>query len=284
MIDLKTQNPDHLLACVAYCGKIDRIAYKFEKTIRVNEKLLRVNAGFREGLESGSRDETIAKGTLEWLIEFHKKPSSFSLSNTSIKALHRKLFKYSERDYGTRGHYRTDLDEEMKGLYDNTKTALASDDRHSLFTISLFRIYFIDAMPFITGNTLCANIIAYALLYNNGYAVVSQLPLLASLNNAYGTGSLSALSKIFYENLSDILTLPNPTPTPRTPNADTYLNARRKSLLKHIQEHAPEKISDIMNNFPNESRNTIKKDLIFLRKNNLIIANGKGRGMYYEAN
>ena len=68
MIDLKTQNPDHLLACVAYCGKIDRIAYKFEKTIPVNEKLLRVNAGFREGLESGSRDETIAKGTLESII------------------------------------------------------------------------------------------------------------------------------------------------------------------------------------------------------------------------
>jgi len=285
MFDIKNYNSEHVLTCVSYCGKIDRMIHKFRKEIPANEKSLRINAGFRNDLEPGSRDEMVAKGTLEWLIEFHKDPLSFSLSSTAVKVLHRRVFKYSSRDGGTRGHYRTDLDKTMKAIFETTKQDLGPYDRHPLFTISLFRISFIDAMPFVTGNLLCANLIAYALLCQNGFALVSQLPLLASLDSTDSNDSkdrLSILPKTIFKLISRAPESAH-TADPEIRTHDTYLNPRRKSLLKYIQKNAPLKISDIMTAFPNESRNTIKKDLIYLRENEVIVAMGKGRGMIYTA-
>ncbi len=283
MLKLKTQNPNHLLTCISYCGKIDRLLYVFSDDYTFIENTLMINAGFSSDQEPGGRSEMIAKGTLEWLREFHNDPVSFSLSNTAVKSMHRKIFKYSVRDDGTRGRYRTDLDDEIKALFEETKTALASDERHSLFLISLFRVSFIDAMPFITGNSLIANIIAYALLYTEDLTIVSQIPLLASLNNANSAASKDALSllpKTIFELLSNTpasLHTQGSTHQPRS----SYLNQRRKSLLLHIKNNAPLKISDIMNKFQNESRNTIKKDLVYLREKDMISARGKGRGMFY---
>ena len=293
MLSLKSHNPDHLFTCISYCGKLDRIAYKFEQPTPLDEHIIHRNAGFSETLEPGSRNEMIAKGALEWLREFHEDPASFSLSNTSVKTMHRKLFKYSPRDDGTRGRYRTQLDHDMRELYEEIKTELAADDRHPLFTISLFRVSFINAMPFITGNSLSANLISYALLFNNAYALVSHIPLLASLNNADSNDSkdqLSLLPKILYKQISNLSAEVRKVKTehstnsgPRSQTPNTYLNPRRKLLLSYIQKHAPLKISDIMAAFPGESRNTIKKDLLYLRENEMIIAQGEGRGMYYRS-
>ena len=283
MFGLNRHKSSDILSCISYCGKIDRLIHKYKAPFSLPENILKLNAGYSDGMEPGSRDDMIAKGTIEWLKEFHKDPNSFSLSNTSLKSMHRKLFKYSKRDDGTRGRYRSDLDKEMKVLFDETRNALASYERHPLFMISYFRISFINAMPFITGNSLCANLIAYALLYHNSYGVVSQVPLIASLNNADSSLSkdvLSLLPKTLFELL---LKRPQATHTtdPRPQAPKTYLNTRRKRLLKHIQKNAPLKISDIMTSFPEESRNTIKKDLLYLREKEMIIAHGEGRGMYY---
>ena len=286
MFNINTHKPEHIFACMSYCGKIDRVVYKFPVGLLPNVNTLKLNAGFSCDLESGSRSEMIAKGTLEWLEEFHRDPLSFSLSNTSVKALHRKLFKYSERDDGTRGRYRTELDDDMKTLFDKTKTSLMADERHPLFTITLFRVSFIDAMPFITGNSLCTNLITYALLFNYDYSVVSQLPLIASLNNVDSTTSIDSLSLLPKTLFGLLQTRFQPTRFADSgrQTSDTYLNPRRKLLLKYIHNNAPLKISDIMNEFPNESRNTIKKDLLHLRENGMIVAHGEGRGMYYIMN
>ena len=66
-----------------------------------------------------------------------------------------------------------------------------------------------------------------------------------------------------------------------TLNSQPYLNSRRQSLLKCIDKNSPLKISDIMAFFPDQSRNTIKKDLIFLKEKKLILSIGKGRGVTY---
>lgn len=284
MLNLKSHKPEHILTCISYCGKIDRLYKIFAGASGPDNKILEINAGMSPELEPGSRNDMISKGVLEWLREFHDNPASFSLSNTYVKSLHRKLFKYSRRDDGTRGHYRADLDAEMKELFEATKEELASEERHPLFTISLFRVSFINIMPFITGNTLSANLIAYALLYLQGYAFVSQLPLLPSLNDAdsaISKDTLSILPKTLFKLLITAPRLTHPADSGQ-PTPEKYLNPRRKSLLGHIQQHAPLKISDIMTAFSNESRNTVKKDLIYLRENNLIVANGRGRGMYYS--
>ena len=279
---LKQFSAESIHACMAACGQMDRAYQSDNQSLPLNLSILKENAGLVPVPKPGSRDAMIAKGAYEWLQEFHAADKSFSLSNTSVKALHRKLFKHSPRDEGTRGNYRTNLDAEMKSLFEETKDALNRQDRHTLFVVSLFRVAFIDLMPFITGNAQCANLLVYALLVNNNYPIVSQLPLITSLNNPDSELSQDplvvlpdALSKL----LDDIDQ--KKLAQPSTLNSRPYLNSRRQSLLKCIDKNSPLKISDIMAFFPDQSRNTIKKDLVFLKGKKLILSIGEGRGTTY---
>jgi hypothetical protein len=281
-LNIKSFSAESIHACVAACGRVDRAYQSDSQALPPNLSVLKENAGLTARSETGSRDAMIAKGAYEWLQELHATDRLFSLSNTSVKALHRKLFKYSPRDEGTRGNYRTDLDDEMKSLFEETKDALDREDRHTFFVISLFRVAFIGLMPFITGNTQCANLLAYALLINNNYPVVSQLPLVPSLNNPdseFSQDPLVILPDALSKLLNDLDQ--GKLAEPSTLNSRPYLNPRRKSLLKRIDKNSPLKISDIMAFFPDQSRNTIKKDLIFLKEKKLILSSGEGRGMTY---
>ncbi|MCF7831959.1 MAG: hypothetical protein K9N05_00085 [Candidatus Marinimicrobia bacterium] len=283
--DLSKYDSEDLHACMAACGQIDRLGFYSKDKVIADLNVMKENAGLIPAPVPGSRNAMIATGAFEWLKELHKN-EIFSLSNTSVKALHRKLFKYSERDEGSRGNYRTDLDEDMKTLFEETKKYLRDPGRHPLLIISLFRISFIKLMPFITGNAQCANFIAYALLISNTYPRVSQLPLIASLNNpdsAFIQDSPVTLPAILLELLTTrSRALPTPEHTPQSSHSRTYLNSRRQSLLKCIEKNAPLKISDIMTFFPDQSRNTIKKDLLFLRENMMVDAKGEGRGVIYD--
>ena len=278
-IDLFSSQSIH--ACIAACGHADRSCQMTSQSYSLDLSVLKENAGLKPEPEHGSRAALIAQGALEWLQEFHDIDKTFSLSNTSVKALHRKLFKYSPRDEGTRGNYRTDINDDMRSLFEETKNALARHDRHPLFIISLFRVTFINLMPFITGNAQCANMLTYALLVENTYPHVSQLPLIAFLNNPKSGGSRDPLV-LLPDVLAHLLkTYSAPNDTHNAPRI--YLNSRRQSLLAGINKNAPLKISDIMNIFPEQSRNTIKKDLIFLKENNFILSSGEKRGMIYFA-
>jgi hypothetical protein len=279
--DLKKFASESIHACIAACGKVDRLIEKFNDVDLPDENILKLNAGISGDTQPESRDAMIAKGTFEWLRDILQDPASFSLSNTSVKTLHRKIFKYSSRDDGTRGHYRTDLNDELNELFDQTKKALLSDDHHPLFVISLFRVSFINMMPFVTGNAQMANILSYVLLINSGYPFVSQLPLIASLKNTAGNVSREALP-LLARNLFSLLSSHRPNaPDLEPPNSQTYLNSRRQNLLNCISKNAPLKISDIMGFFPGINRNTLKKDLLFLRAGKFISARGEGRGMVY---
>ena len=279
--DLKSFSSESIHACIAAGGKVDRLLYKFNGNSFPSENILKFNAGASDNIDPRSRDAMIANGTLEWLQDFHEGPTAFILSNTAVKSLHRKIFKYSSRDDGARGRYRTDLDDDLKDLFDEIKKALRSDDYQPLFVISLFRLFFIDMMPFITGNAQTANILSYVLLFNAGYTIVSQLPLIASLNNTNGVASHDPLP-LLARTLYSLMSSHQPsTPTLRTSQSYVYINPRRQSLINCISKNAPLKISDIMTFFPTESRNTVKKDLLFLRENGLVLSNGEGRGMVY---
>lgn len=285
ILKMSAFSEDSIHACIAACGCIDRIYQYSGDSSFPEQSLLKENAGLTQHSEPESRDALVATGAYEWLQDFHANNNNFSLSNTSVKSLHRKIFKYSARDEGSRGNYRTDIDEIMSSLFFETKNALKRQDRHPLFTISLFRSAFINLMPFVTGNALCANFLAYGLLYNNNYPVVGQIPLIAFLNNPDGAISNDSLV-VLPESI--LLLLNNyysgAFDTSSRSGSEPYLNPRRQSLLDCVSKNAPVKISDIMLFFPDESRNTIKKDLLFLRTLGLIVANGEGRGMVYGTN
>jgi hypothetical protein len=278
-LNIKSFSAESIHACVAACGGVDRAYQNTDNSYIPEIPILKENAGLMPPPIPRSRDAMIAKGAFEWLQEFHATDKPFPLSNTSVKALHQKLFRHSPRDDGTRGNYRINVDNDMRSLFEETKKNLGQHDRHPLFIISLFRVSFINLMPFITGNAQCANLIAYALLRDNNYPIVSRIPLVASLNNPDGPIShdpivllpntlfnlLKTYSNLHIKNIA----------------SQAYLNSRRQLLLNCIQNDAPLKISDIMAVFPEQNRNTVKKDLIFLKEKDFILSSGVGRGMVY---
>ena len=60
-----------------------------------------------------------------------------------------------------------------------------------------------------------------------------------------------------------------------------YLNERQKMLKEFIVEQRTVKISDLSVAFPNVSPNTLKKDLQYLRDEQIISTVGQGKGTIY---
>ncbi len=267
---------------IVHCGQIERFRGNWDilhpSGLVPDTDVLHKNAGWAPGMDSENRDAQIARGALELLQNLQAHPETFAMTNATLKQHHQQLLKYSQRDAEHRGRYRTSLDENMQELFKTTKGLLQSPDRHILITIAFFRATFIKIMPFMAANAQLVNIMSYLLLLQNGYAFVSQFPLIAALSDPPETASKNPIC-LLPEMLAELTRIYKHTG--KIPTNSIYINPRRQSLIICIRDYAPLKISDIMTHFPNDSRNTIKKDLLFLRENSLIGITGKGRGMVY---
>lgn len=285
---LNNCNEEELHLLIRCCAIVDRFQGAWQTMhpgVCVPDlEMLRWNAGFNKigptDEKPESRDEQIARGALELLHDAQEYINSFSLTNTTVKNYHRRLLQHSPRDAEHRGTFRTNLDMDMQELLEITRDLLQSPNRHSLVIIAFFRAAFIKVMPFMAANAQLANIISYLLLLQNGYVFVSQFPLIAAMDNPPEKYSRHAIC-LLPETLA-LLIQSGDMPKGQTRKIASYLNPRRKNVLEYIRNYAPVKISDIMTHFPNESRNTIKKDLLFLRESDLITVNGEGRGMVYS--
>ncbi|MDZ7796413.1 MAG: hypothetical protein U5N56_04935 [Candidatus Marinimicrobia bacterium] len=110
---------DSLQSCFAACARTDRLSANLSGLTAANIGAVGENGVYKNTSVPGSREALIAKGMRELLENFHVGQSPFSLSNTSVKALHRQLLKYSPRDAKYRGRYRAAPDEELHTLFGN---------------------------------------------------------------------------------------------------------------------------------------------------------------------
>ena len=60
-----------------------------------------------------------------------------------------------------------------------------------------------------------------------------------------------------------------------------YLNERQKKIKEYLEKNQPLKISDLSKRFENININTIKKDLQYLKKEQVIRSIGRGKGTVY---
>jgi Fic family protein len=241
------------------------------------EEMLKVNAGMKEGSGIVNRDTRIAQAAYEILSEFHSGPDALVLSSNSIRSLHRQLFLYSPEDAGHRGNFRADLSEELDVILETLKNRITKKEIHVVLSVSVFRRAFLELMPFVAANARIANLLSYFLLVKNNYSFLAYYPFLEYMSRS-AAFPLKELSLELPRAIADVLN------ESRNERSETYLNERREHLLEFISKKArPVKISDIMKYFPNESRNTIKKDIIYLKNNSLVASRGEGRGMKYTA-
>ena len=70
-----------------------------------------------------------------------------------------------------------------------------------------------------------------------------------------------------------------PAENPATP--PVYLNSRQKRVLAVLEREEPAKVSDLAHRLQGVSINTLKKDLLYLRQHNLIMAHGVLKGTIY---
>ncbi len=63
-----------------------------------------------------------------------------------------------------------------------------------------------------------------------------------------------------------------------------YLNDRQRLIKDFITENQPLKVSDLVKQFPNIGLSTLKKDLQYLRGEQVLTMIGKGKGSVYVLN
>jgi predicted HTH transcriptional regulator len=60
-----------------------------------------------------------------------------------------------------------------------------------------------------------------------------------------------------------------------------YLNERQKKIKEFMTSNQPIKLSDLVNNMPGISINTLKKDLQYMKAEQIIESVGKNKGTVY---
>ena len=62
----------------------------------------------------------------------------------------------------------------------------------------------------------------------------------------------------------------------------TYLNERQQAILQYMKESKTTQVGELERQLKVYSRNTLKKDLIYLVKEGILLKTGAGRGASYH--
>lgn len=270
-----------------------------------------------------SRDEQEVIGYYEVLELIYNNYSYIKLSESYIKQLHQMLLKYSNKDKRHRGTYKflsnkvvanyptgeqrtifatTEpalVASEMQELVEWTNERLEQKNIHQLIVIGSFIYDFLSIHPFQDGNGRLSRLLTTLCLLQNDYAFIQYI----SFEN-----HIEQNKKAYYEVLMDgqknrgtdeerinqwlIFFLESlKTLTDKLEqkydvfkSKGGYLNNRQKLLRDFIKENQPIKISDLAKQFPEIGLSTLKKDLQYLRDEQVLTMIGKGKGSVYVLN
>ncbi|MCC7331234.1 MAG: Fic family protein [Flavobacteriales bacterium] len=270
-----------------------------------------------------SRDEQEVIGYYEVLELIYNNYSYIKLSESYIKQLHHMLLKYSNKDERHRGTYKflsnkvvanyptgeqrtifatTEpalVASEMQELVEWTNERLEQKNIHQLIVIGSFVYDFLSIHPFQDGNGRLSRLLTTLCLLQNDYAFIQYI----SFEN-----HIEQNKKVYYEVLMDgqknrgtdeerinqwlIFFLESlKTLTDKLEqkydvfkSKGGYLNNRQKLLRDFITVNQPIKVSDLAKQFPEIGLSTLKKDLQYLRDEQVLTMIGKGKGSVYVLN
>src|SRR5690554_1013087 len=270
-----------------------------------------------------SRDEQEAVGYYEVLELIYGNYSDIGLSESYIKQLHHMLLKYSNKDERHRGTYKflsnkvvvTYPTGEQRTIFATTEPALVAGEMqelvewtneqleqksiHQLIVIGSFIYDFLSIHPFQDGNGRLSRLLTTLCLLQNDYAFIQYI----SFEN-----HIEQNKKVYYEVLMNgqknrgteqeqinqwlIFFLESlKTLTEKLEqkyvvfkSKGGYLNDRQRLLKDFITENQPIKVSDLAKQFPEIGLSTLKKDLQYLRDEQVLTMIGKGKGTVYVLN
>lgn len=255
---------------------------------------------------------------LELVLEHYEE---IELSERYIHQLHSVLLKYSEKDQGHRGRYKTLsnqvvanypggeqrtifrttepalTEKEMGDLVAWTNERLREEDMHPVLLTAAFAYEFLSIHPYQDGNGRLSRLLTTLLLMKQGYGFVQYVSfehviegrkddyyraLMAGQKNRYQEAERIGEWVFFF--LECMVTLIERLKA----KYETYskmerdLNDRQHRVLAFVKEKGKARIGEVAEAFPDYSRNTLKKDLAKLVKEGLLIRTGERKGARYH--
>jgi Fic family protein len=247
--------------------------------------------------------------------------SDIDLSENHIKQLHRDLLRYTTKDEGHRGHYKTvdshveafgpdgeslgvifetatpfDTPAKMAALVAWTSQALDEKEHHPLIVISIFIVTFLAIHPFQDGNGRLSRILTTLLLLKSGYAYVPYASLESVIEQSK-EGYYLALRQTQGTIQTDA---PNWQPWVTfflkallTQKERLEVKIKREKIilgdlpvlsveiLDIVRQHGRVTVADVLK-VTGKSRPTIKDHFKSLKRTGYLEQHGKGRGVWYS--
>jgi len=270
--------------------------------------------------ELKTRDEQEVIGYYNVLEIINENYENIGISKNYIQQLHQSLLKYSTKDERHRGTYKnltnkvvanypdgtqrvifdtTEphlVESEMNDLIDWINNQLKSEALHPLIAIGFFIYEFLSIHPFQDGNGRLSRLLTNLLLLKSNYLFIQYV----SFENL-----IEQKKKTYYESLIDgqkdrnsekekidkwmlfflqaieslIHRLEQKYNVFKSKGG--YLNERQKRIKEFIKTNQPIKLSDLATIMSDISINTLKKDLQYMKTEQIIESIGKNKGSVY---
>lgn len=184
-----------------------------------------------------------------------------------------------------------------KQLEQNTSTSLSMI--HPLIVIGNFIYDFLSIHPFQDGNGRLSRLLTTLCLLQNDYAFIQYISFenhIEQNKKAYYEALMNGQQKRGTENeridlwviffLESLKTLAEKLEKKYEvfKSKGGYLNDRQRLIKDFIKKEQPVKVSDLAKQFPEIGLSTLKKDLQYLRDEQVLTMIGKGKGTVYFLN
>ncbi len=270
--------------------------------------------------ELKSRDEQEVIGYYDTLEIIYENFNNIPLTENYIKQLHQNLLRHSSKDDRHRGGYKSLsnkvvanypggiqkiifnttevhlVENEMKDLISWTNEQLDKKGIHPLIVIGLFIYEFLSIHPFQDGNGRLSRLLTTLLLMKKDYLFIQYVSfenLIEQSKKDYYQALMEGqkdrnsedenISKwsVFFLDKLNILTQKLDGKYDVFKSKGGYLNERQKKIREYIIENQPLKFSDISKRFNEINIHTLKKDMLYMRKEKMVESLGKGKGTVY---
>jgi Fic family protein len=267
-----------------------------------------------------TRDEQEVVGYYDVLGLIFDNFRDIRLSESYIKQLHQLLLKHSEKDERHRGGYKNLSNKvvatyptgEQKTIFTTTEPALVEGEMfvliewtnrewnektmHPLVTLAVFVYEFLSIHPFQDGNGRLSRLLTTLFLMQLGYDFVQYVSFENHIENhkkAYYEALMSAQHKrgtaeetldkwlVFFLESIKSLTEKLEQKYSVFKQKGSYLNDRQKKIKDYIAENQPVKMADLSAAFSEISPNTLKKDLQYLRNEQVLTMVGERKSSVY---
>ncbi|KGE84822.1 Fic family protein [Phaeodactylibacter xiamenensis] len=303
------------IATIASIGSSTRI----EGSTLTNEEVEKLLSNLSMS-QLKERDEQEVFGYYEVLELILESYSEIGLTKNNIHHLHKILLKASSKDEYHRGNYKrvtnkvvakypggservifntTDpskVDLEMDAIIEWTNKNLESKEYHPLIVISTFTYEFLSIHPYQDGNGRLSRLLTTLLLLRNGYDFMNYASMETEIEKRkkeyYGVlmdgqkdrytnkENISNWIIYFLKMLHEAIDILE-SRFADIKNSKSYLSHRQAKIMEFIKNNEPVKISDISKHMIEESIHTIRKDIVYLKNENLLRQVGKGRSTIY---